>query len=79
MAKTLRDKFNDDIANCIYALWADQSADTQASMAAFDKLPPEIREAVNNYPLNVLPETVVRAVRIWGAEAVLDFLRRPLP
>lgn len=67
-----------EVDQIIFAWWRDQSEDCARSMAAFDKLPAEIREAVNNYPLNVLPETVLKAVRIWGKDEVLRFLRSGL-
>lgn len=75
MTQSLRDQFDDDPARCILAWWKDQSDDYAASMAAFDRLSPELRAAVNNYPLNVLPETVLRAVRIWGEARILAFLK----
>ena len=75
MTKSLRDKFDDDPAKVIMAWWADQSQDYRKSMAAFDRLSPELRQAVNDYRLNVLPTTVLRAVRIWGEPRILDFLR----
>lgn len=77
MSAPLRQQFDDDPARCILAWWKDQSDDYRSSMAAFDKLSPELREAVNNYPLNVLPETVLRAVRIWGEARILAFLSEP--
>jgi hypothetical protein len=75
MTKPIKDQLGDDPGRCIFAWWKDQSEDCQASMAAFDKLSPELREAVNSYHLNVLPETVLRAVRIWGEKRILAFLR----
>lgn len=64
-----------EIDQIIFAWWKDQSENYKTSMRAFDKLPQEIRTAVNDYPLNVLPETVLKAVRVWGEQAVLEFLR----
>ncbi len=75
---TSKPKIEREPGDTIFAWWCDQPLGDHGikrEMRAFDRLPSQLRDAVNDCPLNVLPSTVQRSIKLWGYQPTFDTIR----